>query len=155
MDQQYLTPAGRREIEQELARLHAARAESERRLGDAMLLAGDAGDVGEYLDEQREQDLLDRRIELLDERLAAAQIADPVRPSREGAVVGTAADVEDLDTGVQSHFELVSSAESNPGRGRLSVESPVGRALVGHRPGDTVEVLTPKGRRHLKLLAIR
>ena len=74
---------------------------------------------------------------------------------RDGAVIGTATDVEDLDTGVQSHFELVSSAESNLARGRLSVESPVGRALVGRRPGDTVEVLTPKGRRHFKLLAVQ
>ncbi len=155
MDQQYLTPAGRQEIEQELTRLHAARAESERRLGDSMVLAGDAGDVGEYLDEQREQELIDRRIELLDERLATAQTVEPGHTLRAGAVIGTAADVEDLDTGLQSHFELVSSAESNLARGRLSVESPVGRALVGHRPGDTVEVLTPKGRRHLKLLAVR
>jgi len=155
MDQQYLTAAGRQEIEQELVRLRVARAESERRLGDAMLLAGDAGDVGEYLDEQREQDLLDRRIEVLEERLATAQLVEQDRPAHAGAVIGAAADVEDLDTGVQSHFELVSSAESNPSRGRLSVESPVGRALVGHRPGDTVEVLTPKGRRHLKLLAVR
>ena len=155
MDQQYLTPAGRQEIEQELARLHEARAESEHRLGDSMLLAGDAGDVGEYLDEQREQELIDRRIELLDERLATAQLVEPGHTLRAGAVIGTATDVEDLDTGLQSHFELVSSAESNPARGRLSVESPVGRALVGHRPGDTIEVLTPKGRRHLKVLAIR
>ena len=155
MDPQYLTPEGRQEIEQELARLHEARTESEHRLGDSLVLAGDAGDVGEYLDEQREQELLDRRIELLEERLATALVSAPAETPREGAVIGTAADVEDLDTGVQSHFELVSSAESNPARGRLSVESPVGRAIVGHRPGDTVEVLTPKGRRHLKVLSVQ
>lgn len=154
MDQQYLTIAGRNEIEHELARLRLARSESGRRLGDSMLLAGDAGDVGEYLDEQREQDLLDRRIELLEERLATAEPIQPAQREHAGAVIGTATDVEDLETGVRSHFELVSSAESNPARGRLSVESPVGRALVGHRPGDTVEVLTPKGRRHLKLLSV-
>ncbi len=155
MDQQYLTPAGRHEIEQELARLRAARTESEHRLGDSMLLAGDAGDVGQYLDEQREQDLIDRRIELLEERLSTAQPVESAESPRGGAVIGTATELEDLDTGVHSRFELVSSAESNPSRGRLSVESPVGRALVGHRPGDTIEVLTPKGRRHLKLLEVR
>ncbi len=154
VDQQFITPTGRQEIEQELARLRAARTESGRRLGDSMLLAGDAGDVGEYLDEQREQDLLDRRIELLEERLATAQIIEPDRKLHESAVIGTATDVEDLDTGLLSHFELVSSAESNPARGRLSVESPVGRALVGHRAGDTIDVLTPKGRRHLRVIAV-
>ncbi len=155
MDQQYLTEAGRQEIEEELARLRTARSESERRLGDSMLLAGDAGDVGEYLDEQREQDLLDRRIELLEGRVATAEIVEPDQLAHEVAVIGTAADIEDLDTGLRSHFELVGSAESNPARGRLSVESPVGRALVGHRPGDTIDVLTPKGRRHLKVVAVR
>ena len=155
MDPQYLTPTGKSEIEQELAKLRTARLEVQHRLGDSMLLAGDAGDVGEYLDEQRDQDMIERRIEVLEERLATAQAIEPKELPKVGAVIGTAADVEDLDTGVQSHFELVSSAESNPARGRLSVESPVGRALVGHRPGDTVEVLTPKGRRHLRLLAVQ
>ena len=155
VDQQYLTPEGKQQIEQELARLRAAHSESEGRLSDSMLLAGDAGDVGEYLDKQRDQDLLDRRIELLEERLATAHVIEPDELPRAGAVIGTATDVEDLDTGVHSHFELVSSAESNLARGRLSVESPVGRALVGRRPGDTVEVLTPKGRRHFKLLAVQ
>ena len=104
MDLQYLTPTGKSEIEQELAKLREARSEVQHRLGDSMLLAGDAGDVGEHLDEQREQDLIERRIELLEERLASAQVIEPDGLPKAGAVIGTAADVEDLDTGVQSHF---------------------------------------------------
>lgn len=155
VDELYLTPTGKQEIEEELARLHAARTEGEHHLSEAMQLAGDAGDVGEYLDEQRALDLIDRRIQLLDDRLATSHVLEADQVPRQGAVIGTAADVEDLDTGEQSHFELVSSAESNPALGRLSVESPVGRAIVGRRPGDTIEVLTPKGRRHLKVLAVQ
>jgi len=155
MDRFLVTASGLEEMKRELERLLEARAEGEQRLSEALNLAGDAGDVGEHLDAQREQDMIETRIELLEERLASAQVIEPETLPKVGAVIGTAADVEDLDTGLQTHFELVSSAESNPARGRLSVESPVGRALVGHRPGDTVEVLTPKGRRRLKLLAVQ
>jgi transcription elongation factor GreA len=151
-----LSAAGLDEIRSELERLYAARAEGEQRLAESMQLAGDAGELGEHLDVQRDQDLLERRIALLEDRVAAASEPAPRDvPLHDGLVVGLAADLEDLDTGERSHFELVSSAESNPSEGRLSIESPVGKAIVGHHPGDTIEVLTPKGhRRHLKVLAV-
>jgi transcription elongation factor GreA len=152
----YLTSAGLSELERELARLRASRTDGESRVSDAMQLAGDAGDVGEYLDAQREQDMLDQRIDVLTERLSSAQLLDTKHAPRESLGLGSWADLEDLDTGEQTKYELVSSAESNPAQGRISVDSPVGRALFGHRPGETIEVLTPKGRRrHLKLLAVR
>jgi transcription elongation factor GreA len=70
------------------------------------------------------------------------------------AEVGALTEFEDLESHALSSFELVVSADSNIGRGRLSVDAPVGRALLGHRPGDVVEVITPKGRRRLKLVDI-
>ena len=70
------------------------------------------------------------------------------------AEIGAHAEVEDVDAGSRSSYELVGSPESNIARGRLSVDAPVGRALLGHRAGDVVEVLTPKGRRRLKLLDV-
>ena len=152
-----LSAAGLDEIRGELERLYAARTEGEQRLAESMQLAGDAGELGEHLDVQRDQDLIERRIELLEARLATGSEPAPHDVhAGDGLVVGLAAELEDLDTGEHSRFELVSSAESNPAQGRLSVESPVGKAIVGHHPGDTIEVLTPKGRRrHLKVLAVR
>jgi len=68
--------------------------------------------------------------------------------------VGSRTELLDLDTGLESAFTLVSPAESNPSLGRLSAESPVGRALLGHHLGETVDVLTPRGHRHLRLLRV-
>ena len=82
--------------------------------------------------------------------LTSAGFAEPNKE----VVLGSWAKLEDLDSGAQSRFEVVSSAESNPSQGRISIESPVGRAIFGRHPGETVEVITPKGRRHLKVLAI-
>jgi len=68
--------------------------------------------------------------------------------------VGSWTELLDLDTGLESAFTLVPPAEANPSLGRLSAESPVGRALIGHRLGETVDVMTPRGHRHLQLVRV-
>jgi Transcription elongation factor, GreA/GreB, C-term len=83
------------------------------------------------------------------------QGSDASTRARDVVGLGAHAEFEDLATGERSSYELVSSPESNVARGRLSVTSPVGRALYGHHAGDTVEVVTPRGRRRLRVVAIR
>jgi transcription elongation factor GreA len=68
--------------------------------------------------------------------------------------VGSWTELLDLDTGVESAFTLVPPSESNPSLGRLSADSPVGRALLGHHLGETIDVMTPRGRRHLRLVRV-
>ena len=155
MDEIVMTSAGNEELELELRRLRAEYEAGETRLAGAMEDAGDANEVGEYLDVQREQDLLGRRIALVEEWLDNARVVPVSTRPHDAAEIGAEAEFEDVDTGERSTFELVSSPEANVARGRLSIESPVGHALVGHHVGETVEVVTPKGRRHLRLLAVR
>jgi transcription elongation factor GreA len=154
MDEIVLTPDGLVELERELAELRGTQTEVSERLSLATQRAGDAGEITEYLDAQRDEEMIERRIDLLEERLAVATVLDPATVPAGEAVIGSWAEVEDLDTGGMSRFELVSSPESNPSAGRLSVESPVGRAILGHSPGETVDVLTPRGHRHLKLRSV-
>jgi transcription elongation factor GreA len=154
MDEIVLTPDGLVELERELAELRGTQTEVSERLSLATQRAGDAGEITEYLDAQRDEEMIERRIDLLEERLAVATVLDPATVPAGEAVIGSWAEVEDLDTGGTSRFELVSSPESNPSAGRLSVESPVGRAILGHSPGETVDVLTPRGHRHLKLRSV-
>lgn len=155
VDEFMLTSAGVDELQQELERLRSELAAAEQRLSMSMQRAGDAGEVGEYLDAQREQEFLERRLALLEAWLDHAEVLDePVR-THDAVELGSRTEFDDLDTGEHSCFELVSSPESNVARSRLSVDSPVGRALRGHRVGDTVDVLTPKGRRHLRVVAVR
>ena len=62
--------------------------------------------------------------------------------------------VEDLADGLQESYTLVAPPESDPFAGRLSSESPVGRALEGRRAGEAVDVLAPQGTRHLRIVAV-
>jgi transcription elongation factor GreA len=154
MDEIVLTSEGRAGLERELARLRVEQRKVTERISQAMPRAGDAGEITEYLDAQREEEMIERRIALLEERLAAARVLDRRSLPRHEVALGSWAELEDVDTGTRARYEVVSSPEANPTLGRLSAESPVGRAILGHHPGDTVDVLTPKGHRHLKLLSV-
>ena len=153
MSELVLTRSGYRQLRAELDVLERERRrEVAARLQEALELAGDLGDNPEYLDALREQEELERRIDVLQEQLASARVVD-AEPRRDGPVgVGSWAELEDLDTGDRSRFVIVGSPEANPTLGRLSIESPVGSAVVGHRVGDRVEVRTPHGLRHLRIV---
>ena len=96
---------------------------------------------------------LERRISLLEARLRAAEIVEPATDGYAG--IGTVVQVRDLAAGSEHDYELVGPLESDVGNGRVSVEAPVGRALVGRRPGDRLDVETPRGILGLELLEVR
>ncbi len=96
---------------------------------------------------------LEQRIALLEARLAAARVAEPA--SNGAAAIGSRVRVRHDDSGEVAEYELVGPIESDPLNGRISVSAPVGRALVGGRRGDTVEVETPRGTLRLAILSVR
>lgn len=150
-----LSKEGAEQLARELAEHRSALADADRRAEAITLDAGDAGELAEYLDVQRERDLLAHRIELIERWLDRARVLDRPRRTHDVAELGAVAHFEDVATGRVSTFELVSSPESDVGAGRLSIESPVGRSLLGHHAGDTVEIVTPSGRRRLRVVSIR
>ena len=76
-------------------------------------------------------------------------------PPRDGTIgIGTSIELRDIDHGRRSEYELVGSVEADPAHRRLSVASPVGRALLGRRTGDVLEVQVPRGRMRFRILAI-
>ncbi len=114
---------------------------------------GDAGDNTQYLETQRDLALLEARIAAIERTLAQAQIVESA-PPRSGEIgLGSCVVVRD-EEGEVATYNLVGSAEANPRRGLISYESPVGRALLGHRAGDTVSVETPAGIRHLTIVSV-
>ena len=141
----------RLESELELLRTDARRALSER-LREARE-DGDLDDnpaLGDLLEEQGQ---LEQRISLLEARVRSAEIVEPSADGRAG--IGTLVRVRDFDAGSTHEYELVGPLESDVGSGRVSVEAPVGRALVGRRPGDQLDVETPRGVLGLELLEVR
>ncbi len=98
-----------------------------------------------------EQELLERRIAVLEGQLAVAEV---VPPPDDGAVgFGSRVHVVDAD-GRESRYELVGPLEADIGSGRVSTSAPVGRALFGRRRGDRVEVETPRGRLMLEITGV-
>lgn len=140
----YLTPEGRTELEKELDFLRTAkRKEIADKINQSKEL-GTSVNNAEYDDAKREQSFVEGRIQELEVIIANAQvIVHETTPS--GMVkIGSKVTVTTND-GQSEIFMLVGSAEAHPLTGRISNESPVGKALLGRRIGDNIQVMTPGG----------
>jgi transcription elongation factor GreA len=146
-----LTPEGLERLKQDLEVTRTRRSEAADRLREAFQ-PGDIEDNPEYEQAKEEVSLLDARIYELEEMIGRAQILQ----EHHGGIAepGSTLDVEDED-GETETYHLVGAIESDPASGRISVESPVGRALVGKRAGDRVSVNVPSGTLNLKIKAVR
>jgi transcription elongation factor GreA len=148
-----LTPAGHANLLAEYeALLTDRRPRATARLAEASQEAADAADTAEYTDACAELDLVEERIGVLGERLRNARVLERDDSPPEIVKLGTRVVVEDLDEGCSEGYVLVSSAEANPIEGRLSNDSPVGRAISGHRKGDVVEAHAPHRIRRLRIV---
>jgi transcription elongation factor GreA len=112
---------------------------------------GDPAENGELMDALEAQGLLEQRISQLQARLAAARVVAAAADGTAG--IGTRVRLRSRTAGIVE-YELVGVGEADAGRGRISIDSPVGKAIVGRRAGETVEVETPRRVRRLKLLAV-
>jgi transcription elongation factor GreA len=116
---------------------------------------GDIAENAEYDDAKNEQAMLEQRIAQLEDKLRSAQVIDAKDVSTDVVGLGTIVHVKDEKTGKSQKFTIVGSAEANPAEAKLSNESPVGRALLGHKRNDVVSVPVPKGpARKLKITKI-
>jgi transcription elongation factor GreA len=99
--------------------------------------------------------MLEAKIAQLEEKLRSASVIDASELSTDEVRVGTTVHVKDEKTGKSVKYTIVGSAEANPSENKLSNESPVGRALIGHKRNETVEVAVPRGpKRKLKITKI-
>jgi transcription elongation factor GreA len=147
-----LTPEGLEKLKAELEDLTTTkRREVAERIKDAREY-GDISENSEYDDAKNEQAMLESRIASLEEKLRAATVVDAKDISSDVVGVGTAVKVKDQASGESVTYTIVGSTEANPGEKKLSNESPVGRALMGHSKGETVKVQLPNGKsRALKI----
>jgi transcription elongation factor GreA len=150
-----LTPEGLEKLKDELQTLSTAR---RREVAERIKEAREFGDISEnseYDDAKNEQAMLESKIAQLQEKLRMATVIDSKELSTEVVQVGSVVHVKDEKTGKSVKYTIVGSAEANPEESKLSNESPVGRALIGHRRGDTVAVQVPRGpARKLKITKI-
>jgi transcription elongation factor GreA len=150
-----LTPEGLEKLQRELDDLQTnKRREVAERIKEAREF-GDISENSEYDDAKNEQMMLEQKIAQLEERLRSAQVVNTSELSTDLVRVGVTVNVKDEKTGDSDKYTIVGSAEANPTQRKLSNESPVGKALIGHKRGDTVDVALPNGKkRKLKITKI-
>jgi transcription elongation factor GreA len=139
-----LTPEGYENLKQELDHL---RGDRRREVAERIRVAREFGDIAEnaeYDDAKNEQAMLEHKIAQLEERLANARLIDS-NSDTSTVSVGSRVRLRDLDLKETVEYHIVGSAEANPAEQKLSNESPVGKAIIGRKKGETVEVLTPRG----------
>lgn len=149
----YLTPEGREALEQELNYLKTVRRqEVANRLHEA-LGEGELIENAELEDARREQSFVEGRILTLEEQLRKAIIIEANHPR--GVIgVGSHVTVQERGADEPEEYHVVGSAEADPARGRISNESPLGKALLGKRVGDKAVVQAPDGDIVFDILAV-
>ena len=153
--QELLTQDGYNKLEEELEYLKAVkRKEVAERLKVAISF-GDLSENAEYDEAKNEQAKLEEQILKLDEKLRKAVIIDESQIDLNIVTVGSIVKVFDFDFDEEIEYSIVGSAEADPFEGKISNESPVGKALLGARVGETVEVQVPDGVSKFKVLEIR
>ena len=151
-----LTVVGAEKLRQELHRLKTV---ERPRIIQAIAEArahGDLSENAEYHAAKEQQGFIEGRIADLEAKLASAQIIDPLTVNAAGRVVfGATLDLLDVDSGKQATYQIVGEDEADINYGKLSISSPIARALIGKEPGDVVEVRVPDGIRNYEVLDVR
>jgi transcription elongation factor GreA len=148
-----ITPEGLEALKAELDRLEGeARRDIARRIKVAREL-GDLSENAEYHIAKEDQAHLETKIARLNERLRAARVVEAPTDS-DVVAFGTTVTVADDESGREATWTLVGPTESDVSSGKLSAESPMAKALMGRRPGDEVEVQTPRGVRRQRVVRL-
>jgi transcription elongation factor GreA len=150
-----LTPDGHKKLRDEIEHLSTVK---RREVAERIKLAREFGDIAEnseYDDAKNEQAMLEHRIATLEERLKAARVIEKGDVTTDVVSVGTIVRLRDVDAKETIEYAIVGSAEANPAEHKLSNESPVGRAIIGRKKGETVEVTAPRGSLKYKIMDIK
>ena len=149
-----MTKAGADAIKREIKRLKAV---ERPRIVQEISVARDHGDLSEnaeYHAAKERQSHIEGRIQMLEDRLARAEIIDVSRLSGERVVFGATVKLEDVDGGQQVKYTIVGETEADLKKGRISITSPIARGLIGREGGDTVKIRTPGGEREYEVLEV-
>ncbi|MCX7838388.1 MAG: transcription elongation factor GreA [Anaerolineae bacterium] len=149
----FLTPEGRAKLEAELEQLKTVR---RAQVAERIHAAKEEGDISEnsaYDEAKNEQAFVEGRILTIEQMLKNAVMINETRAS-DSVGIGSYVTVAEQGNGTEM-YQIVGSAEADPTRGRISNESPIGRALLGKRVGDEIQVKVPDGVRYLKIIDIR
>jgi len=154
MDRVPMTPDGHAALTAELNALKAERPKISQEIG----IARDHGDLkenAEYHAAKDKQGMCEARIAEIEDKLSRADVIDPSTLGGDKVKFGAFVELEDMDNGTVVTYRLVGPDESDIKQGKISVTSPVARAIVGKEVGDEVQVQTPGGVRNYEVSDVR
>ena len=145
-----MTQAARDRLEADVEKLEGeARRDAAEKIGIARA-EGDLSENAEYHAAKNDAAMLEAKIARIRDQLRSAEIVEEA----DGDAAGMGSTVTYEDKGKKIEFKLVPASEADPGKGRLSIDSPMGSALSGARAGDTCSLETPSGARDVRIIAI-
>lgn len=153
-NQELVTREGLEKLQEELTHLTEVR---RKEVADRIRQAREFGDISEnseYDDAKTEQGLLERRISEVQRRVRNAKVVDPADTEQGSVDVGTVVTLRRVGKGEERTFKIVGANESDPTDGKLSHASPVGRAVLKRRVGETVTVATPRGSTEYEIINV-
>jgi len=154
MDKVPMTIEGYKQLERELQRL---KSEERPRIIQQISEArahGDLSENAEYHAAKEAQGLNEARVADLEDKLSRAEVIDISKMSGETIKFGATVSLEDDETGDKVKYKIVGEGEANVKEGKISISSPIARALIGKCKGDSAEVTTPRGSRSYEVLKI-
>jgi len=150
-----LTPEGHKKLQEEIELLSTTRRQE---IAERIRIAREFGDIAEnaeYDSAKNDQAHLEARIAMLEERLRNARVVTKKEIKSGEVSVGTTVRLRDMTSNKTVEYQIVGSAEANPAEMKLSNESPVGKAIMGRKKGEVVEVTVPRGTTKFKIMEIK
>jgi len=149
-----ITRQGYESLKKELERLRSVERPENIRAIEEARAHGDLSENAEFSAAKERQSLIDARIRELEYKLGNAEIIDPDQLPKDRALFGSRVVLENVDTGEEVTYQLVGKDESDISQGRISIDSPLGKAILGKRMGDEIVITAPGGKRHYELVEI-
>jgi len=150
----YLTHEGFEKLRKELEQLqNVKRREISKAIAEARA-HGDLSENAEYTYAKEAQALNEKKIAELEDKLSRAKLIDESAMSKDEILIGAKVKLKDLDSGEELEYALVSEEEADYSSGKISVTSPVGEALIGHKENETVKIKVPAGNLRYKIIKI-
>ncbi len=154
MDKFPITRAGYENLKKELERLNRVDVPQNIKDIEEARAHGDISENAEYAAAKERQSFIQGKIQEIENNLATSVVIDPKDLTDEKVVFGTTVTIEDIDSGETTQYQLVGPFESDISKNKISVTSPIGKALIGKEIGEEVTFRTPGGTRNIEVLDI-
>lgn len=155
MDKIPMTVAGYRALEDEIQHLKMVERPSVIKMIEEARAHGDLSENAEYHAAKDRQAFIEGRVMDLEDKLSRAEVIDVTKLSGKTVKFGATVTLADEDTDAKVKYQIVGDLEADAKRGRISISSPIARALIGKSAGDTVEVAAPGGAKSYEILKVQ